>query len=699
METSIIIFQPSGHRGRISRNKSVLEAAHELGENIESLCGGKGSCGKCKVLIAEGSYPKYGVVSSCGHLSGWKKAEARYINKKDKKKGYRLACCAEVQGDVLVFVPEESRASKQIVSKRPRHCTVDYDPVVKKYFLTMQPPGSGDVLGDLERLLKALKQQYGLEELGCDIDMLHSCDIDILRSLPTCLREQDWEVSVSIWMDREIIRILPGRVMDSYGIAVDIGTTTVVASLVHLNLMQILDTQYIMNPQVKYGEDVISRINYHSRNPEGLHRMSADIIEALNRMIEALLGSTWPQDSNGTQVTESFDFQKVRNQNSRLNEKFLRLVPEDIEDITIVGNTIMHHILLKIDPKYVALAPFPPVIQKSLNIKAKTLGLNICPSAYVHILPNEAGFVGADNVAVLTAEAPYKSDQIQLIIDIGTNGELVLGNKERLLSTSCATGPAFEGAEITFGMRAAPGAIERININSETHEVEYKVVDHEAWSNYVTPGELQVRGICGSGIMDLLAELFRAGIITKSGVFTKELSTPRHRINSETGQQEFVIAWAAETVIDRDITITQKDIRHIQLAKAAIYTGCKLLMREWGTERVDVVKIAGGFGIHVDPVKTLIMGMIPDCDPHQIIPIGNAAGAGALGTLLNRELRAEADWVARMVEYVDLASLKDFKTEFIDALHIPHKKDPFPHLESILSPDILFQNTSGQDSL
>ncbi len=505
------------------------------------------------------------------------------------------------------------------------------------------------------------------------------------------LREQNWHVTVSVWMDREIIRILPGKVLDSYGIAVDVGTTTVVASLVHLNSMQILDTQYIMNPQIKYGEDVISRINYLVHNKDGLAQMSADIIDALNRMIEALLSSTWPDYNNSPDTTEEFNYITVQKQRTKTEGKFLCLIPGDIEDVTIVGNTIMHHIFLKLDPRYLARAPFPPVVQKSLNIKARNLGLNICPSAYVHILPNEAGFVGADNVAVLTAEAPYKSDQIQLIIDIGTNGELVLGNKERLLSTSCATGPAFEGAEITFGMRAAPGAIERIAIDSETHEVVYKVVGHDAWSNYVKPGVLQVRGICGSGIMDVLAELYHSGIINKSGAFLQDQASSRFRINSDTKYKEFVIAWAKETAIGRDITITQKDVRQIQLAKAAIYTGCKLLMREWGTDRVDMIKIAGGFGLHVDPVKTLIMGMIPDCDPHQIISIGNAAGVGALVTLLNREKRSESDWVAQMVEYVDLASLQGFKDEFVDALHIPHKKDSFPHLRSILPPEILNQ--------
>lgn len=692
MKKATIIFQPSGFRGKIPKGKTVLEAAREIGENIESLCGGKGTCGKCRILISEGRHPKYGIDSRRKNLSGWQKTEANFIDDKQRAEGFRLACRAVINGDVLAFVPDESRAAKQVVSKRLHPVPVPYDPIIEKYSLIMDPTSVNTSQGDFERLLDALHTQYGINNLDCDKNSIYPCDIDLLRSIPSRLREQNGQVTVSVWMNREIIRILPGRVSDTYGIAVDIGTTTVVASLVHLNSMQILDTQYIMNPQVKYGEDVISRVNHHTNNKDGLAQMSADIIEALNSMIDALLCSTWPDKSCYPETAEEFNYGKVQKQRENTEGTFPCLIPEDIEDVTIVGNTIMHHIFLKLNPEHVARAPFPPVIQKSLNIKAGSLGLNICPSAYVHMLPNEAGFVGADNVAVLTAEAPYESDRIQLIIDIGTNGELVLGNRDRLLSTSCATGPAFEGAEITFGMRAAPGAIERVSIDPGTHEVSYKVVGHDAWSNYVKSGELQVRGICGSGIMDLLAELYHSGIINKSGAFQQNQTSPRFRINSDTKHREFVIAWADETAIHRDITITQKDIRQIQLAKAAIYTGCKLLMREWGTDRVDVVKIAGGFGLHIDPIKTLIMGMIPDCDPHQIIPIGNAAGVGALVTLLNRKKRSESEWVAQMVEYVDLASLQGFKDEFLEAIYIPHKKDPFPHLEQILPPEILFQN-------
>ena len=327
MEKITIIFQPSGRRGKIAKGKNILDAARELGQNIESLCGGKGSCGKCKVLIAEGHYPKYGITSHPKNLSRRRKTEANFISTAQKKKGLRLACCAAIKEDALVFVPEESRASKQIVSKRPCLLSVDYDPVVKKYDLIIQPPSANDARGDLERILSALNLQYDLKDLGCDIDNLYACDIDVLRHLPIRLREQDWHVTLSVWMDREIIRIGPGRASNAYGIAVDIGTTTVVASLVHLNSARILDTQYIMNPQVKYGEDVISRINYHLQNKEGLSQMSMDMGEALNRMIELLLRSTWPEGTHWTETVETSDWSDIEKQREETDGEFLWLFP------------------------------------------------------------------------------------------------------------------------------------------------------------------------------------------------------------------------------------------------------------------------------------------------------------------------------------------------------------------------------------
>jgi uncharacterized 2Fe-2S/4Fe-4S cluster protein (DUF4445 family) len=307
------------------------------------------------------------------------------------------------------------------------------------------------------------------------------------------------------------------------------------------------------------------------------------------------------------------------------------------------------------------------------------------------VLPNEAGFVGADNVGVLIAEEPYKGDDIQLIIDIGTNGELVFGNKEKMISSSCATGPALEGAQLAFGMRAAPGAMERIKIDPETHEVDYKVIGRDAWRQYSEPKEMKCKGICGSGILDVLAELYRAGVVTKSGVFAKEQKSDRFRRNPDNNQPEFVLAWAEETSIDKDVVITQRDVRQIQLAKGALHAGCKLMMRRMGMETMDKIKIAGAFGTHVDREKALIMGLFPDCEIEKILSVGNAAGDGCRAALLNKAKRDEANWVSRNVEYIELTVEEDFQTQFMECMQIPHMKDAFPHLEDILPDEILHQ--------
>jgi len=337
------------------------------------------------------------------------------------------------------------------------------------------------------------------------------------------------------------------------------------------------------------------------------------------------------------------------------------------------------------------MAPFPPAVHKSMDIKARDLDIRINKSAYVHILPNEAGFVGADNVGVLIAEEPYKKDEMQLIIDIGTNGELILGNKKKLISSSCATGPALEGAQLTFGMRAAPGAIERIKIDPDSHEVDYKVIGRDTWKTYSKSEEMQTKGICGSGILDLFAELYRSGVILKSGRFNPNQKNSRVRKNSDNNQPEFVIAWAEETSIGKDVVITQKDVRQIQLAKGALYCGCKLMMRRLGIDKVDKVKIAGAFGTHVDREKALIMGLFPDCEIEKIILIGNAAGDGARAALLNREKREEANWVSRNVEYIELTVEKDFQQQFMEAMQIPHMKDTFPHLKGVVHKEVLNQ--------
>jgi uncharacterized 2Fe-2S/4Fe-4S cluster protein (DUF4445 family) len=677
-----VIFQPSGRRGSVPKGVTVIEASRLLGVDIETLCGEKKVCGKCKVRIEEGLFEKYGIESKKTHVSPWQEEEDKFITADQKETGYRLGCVAKVEGDVLVFVPEESRAGKQVVSKAARDIPIKWDPTVRIYYVEVDKPTFEEPTADFERICRGLEREYGVRNL--------SIDIHALRQLPTALRDGNWSVTVSVWNDQEIIRVRPGKHEDYYGIAIDVGTTTVAGYFCNLRTMQVIDTVSLMNPQCKYGEDVMARITFHMTTENGLKRMSDDIIEGLNWLIDQAVQNTYPpkkkvKKKKGEEGPDEFV------EAPEEGKTYLRLTKDDIEDLTLGGNTAMHHILLQLNPEYVGLAPFPPVIHHSLDIKARDLGLIINRSSYIFVLPNEAGFVGADNVGVLIAEEPYKHEENQLIIDIGTNGELVLGNRHKLISSSCATGPALEGAQIAFGMRAAPGAMERIKIDPDTHEVDYKVIGRDAWRSFSEAKDMKAKGICGSGILDVFAELYRAGVITKSGAFNKNQKSNRFRRNAKNKQPEFVLAWAEETSIDKDIVVTQKDVRQIQLAKGALYAGCKLMMRRMGLEKVDKVKIAGAFGTHVDRTKALIMGLFPDCEIEKVLSVGNAAGDGCRAALLNRQKRTEANWCSRNVEYIELTVERDFQQQFMEAMQIPHMTDAFPHLEDIIPAGVLHQ--------
>jgi uncharacterized 2Fe-2S/4Fe-4S cluster protein (DUF4445 family) len=633
------------------------------------------------VRIEEGRFEKFNITSTMAHLTPWEEVEGKFINSERKAEGFRLGCVAKVQGDVLVFVPEESRAGKQVVSKAARDIPIEHNPAVRLYYVQVDPPTLHDPLGDFERVCQGLARDHGLSNL--------TCDIFTLRTLPTALRQGKWAVTVSVWNDKEIIRIRPGRAETAYGVAIDVGTTTLAAYFCDLTTGKVFDTVSMMNPQCKYGEDVITRITYHMNTPHGLQRMSDDIIAAVNELISQAIQNTHPPKKKKKGEEGHDEFAEAPEE----DKTNLRLTRDDIEDVTIGFNTAMHHIFLNLNPEFLGIAPFPPVLHQSLNIKARDLGIQINASSYLFVLPVEAGFVGADNVGVLIAEEPYKQEGNQLIIDIGTNGELVLGNRQKMMACSCATGPALEGAQIAFGMRAAPGAIERIAIDPVTKEVDYKVVGRDAWRRYSEPQDMQTRGICGSGILDLLAELFSAGIIQRSGAFNREAleGHRRFRVNPDNRQPEFVLAWAEESSISQDIVVTQKDIRQIQLAKAALYAGCKLLMRRRGLNRVERVKIAGAFGAHVNPTKALAMGLFPDCEVEKIVSVGNAAGDGCRAALLNTRKRVEADWCARHVEYIELSMEPNFQEEFIEAMQVPHMKDAFPHLTGAVSDEILNQ--------
>ncbi len=396
----------------------------------------------------------------------------------------------------------------------------------------------------------------------------------------------------------------------------------------------------------------MARITYAMSEKDGLERMHNAIINGLNKIIKNV----------------SID---------------AKVEPTDVLEIVLVGNTAMHHIFLKINPEPVGLSPFPPTLHRSIDIKARDLGLQASPAANVHVLPIEAGFVGADNMGVVLAVEPEKSKEVLLVIDIGTNGEIVLGNHEKLLSTSCATGPAFEGAQIKFGMRAAPGAIERIRIKPNSYDVKFKVIGKEAWHTEYPQEEVGAKGICGSGIIEAIAELFKAGIIKNNGRFNSEIDSKRLKKDAE-GRIEFVIAWENETSIGKDITVTLDDIRAMQLAKGALYTGCKILMKRMGIKEVDKVILAGAFGSYIDREASMVIGMFPDCDLKKVVAIGNAAGDGARIALLNKQKRLDVNEIARRIKYVELTVDPDFQTEFMRAMYFPHMKDAFPHIKGVL---------------
>jgi uncharacterized 2Fe-2S/4Fe-4S cluster protein (DUF4445 family) len=668
MKTAKVIFQPSGRRGQVPCGVSIVEASRLLGVDIEAPCGEKQVCGKCKIRVEQGSFKKFDIESTLLNAGPFQPGEDKYISAQEKEQGYRMGCVATVEGDLLIFVPEESRAGKQVVSKAARPLDIKINPAVKQYRVALVPPSLEDPAGNFERLSAALENQHGLSSLGIDLS--------VLRSLHDTLKTGDWNATVSVWMDQEIVHVQPGSGSRIFGLAIDVGTTTIAAYLCDLTTGEVIDTLSMMNPQVKYGEDVVSRISFHMENPDGLKRMSADLVEGLNGLIQKA-------------SSREYRLSQPNGSDDSTTDQVLRIQPEDILDVSIAGNTAMHHILLQLNPEPLGVIPFTPAVHHSLDIKAQSLGLKINPAARIFMLPNEAGFVGGDNVGVILAEEPHRQDQVQLLIDVGTNGELVVGNKERLISSSCATGPALEGAQIEFGMRAAPGAMERVKIDPNTHEVDYKIIGRDAWRSYSKPGDMKTKGICGSGILDAVAQLFLAGIIDKTGAFSDHQISNRYQVDPETDIRHFVLAWADETSIKKDIVITQKDVRQIQLAKASIYTGCKLMMNKLGVDSVDSVKIAGAFGSHIDCGLALVIGMFPDCAIDKIISIGNAAGDGCRIALLNRDKRIEADWIADNIQYMELTLEDNFQWQLMEAIHLPHMSDTFEHLSGVVAEHLL----------
>ena len=653
-DQNLVIFMPSGRRGRVESGQSLLETARQLGVEIESICNGRLTCGKCKVQIEDGIFTKHGINSNQSHLTSPGEKELALLASLDSE-NCRLSCSAYVQGDILAFVPEESRAQKQIIRKSATERAIDINPAIRQVYVEVDKAFLGEHRGDWGRLQEALTKQFQLTDL--------SIDLAVLRRLQPTLRKKDWAVTVTIWQEKNVIDVQPGYVEGIYGLAVDIGSTTIAGYLCDLRTGHILATESTMNPQVTYGEDLMSRISYAMVHKDGLEKMHTAVIDTLNKLAARAA-------------------------------KEAGLRARQIHDAVFVGNTTMVHILLGISPVELGGAPFALANRDAMDYKASDLGLRFHPGANIHVLPSEAGHVGADNVGVLIAEEPYNQDEIVLTVDVGTNAEILLGNREWMYSASSPTGPAFEGAQIAYGMRAAPGAIERVRIDPVTKQGRFRVIGEERWS-HEWPANLDVAaeeqpahlaaGICGSGIIEVIAEMYLSGILRPDGRFDPNLTHDLVVWNGRKGA--YILATGEQTATGKPILVTQDDVRSIQLAKAALYAGAKLLMLRAGVATVDRVVLAGAFGSYIDPQYALILGLIPDCDLTKVYAVGNAAGDGARIALLNREKRKEAQTVAHWVKYVETAVDPDFQNEFIGAIHLPHANDAFPHLAGLL-PDV-----------
>ena len=623
----------------------VLQAARELGVDIDSICGGRAHCGRCQIEPVEGTFAREGMVSRHSHLSELTKIEIECLQTGQLLTGNRFSCQAKILADIKIDVPSYSQIHQQVVRKEYEVHPIELDPLVRLYFTRVPEPGLQYPDGDLQRLEYALKRDWNLSELRLDL-----C---LLQYLQSVLRDADWQVTVAVRNDKQVVAIWPGFKDRVYGAAIDVGSTTIAVHLCDLATGEVLASTGDMNPQIRFGEDLMSRVSYAMLNPDGAIQMTSVVRSAIDDLI---LAATEKAKIDISQVLE----------------------------LTLVGNPVMHHLLLGLDATPLGVSPFTLATDHAVDAMATALDIKVPMGARAYVLPCIAGHVGADTAAVLLAEAPWDLDEISLIIDVGTNAEIILGNRKRILVASSPTGPAFEGAQITNGQRAAPGAIEHVRINPETLEPRFKVIGGERWSD--EPGfeeELGaqgVTGICGSGIIETIACMYLTGLILPDGVIDGSLANRSSRIVSSGRTFSYLLHAGTPA-----IRIHQSDIRAIQLAKAALYAGARLLMDRLGVEKVDRIRLAGAFGSHIDVKYAMVLGMIPDCDLTRVSSANNAAGTGARIALLSKASRVEVEKRVRQVEKVETAVDENFQQLFVDALAIPHATHGFPELKSIVT--------------
>ena len=646
----LVLFMPSGKRGRFAAGTPVLDAARQLGVYVESVCGGRATCGRCQISVQQGHFAKHGIVSSVDHLSEVGPKEERYERVRGLPQGRRLSCSAQILGDLVIDVPQDTVINAQVVRKAVDERVFDRNPAVRMCYVEVEQPDMEKPLGDLDRLKAALSADWHFDDV--------EVDFHLIPQIQQILRKGEWKVTAAIHKDREderprLIALYPGLKNEAYGIACDIGSTTIAMHLSSLLSGRTVASAGTSNPQIRFGEDLMSRVSYVMMNPDGRAAMTEAVREALNGLID--------------KVCAEGDVSR-----------------EDILDSVFVGNPIMHHLFLGIDPTELGGAPFALAVSGAVEVKSSEIGLPMNAGTRTYLLPCIAGHVGADAAAATLSEGPHRQDEMMLLVDIGTNAEIVLGNRARVVAASSPTGPAFEGAEISSGQRAAPGAIERVRIDPFTLEPRFRVIGVEPWSD--EPGfaeaaaQVGVTGICGSAIIEVIAEMYLSGIISEDGVVDGGLTARSPRILENGRTFSYLLHDGSPR-----ITVTQNDVRAIQLAKAALYAGIKLLMDKQGVSHLDRIGLAGAFGTFIDPKYAMVLGLIPDCDLNQVKAVGNAAGTGARMCLLNRDYRREVERTVREIEKIETALEPKFQDHFVAAMALPNKIDAFPNLGMVVT--------------
>ena len=658
-----VVFTPSGRRGSFPVNTPLLDAARSLGVDIDSVCGGRGLCGRCQVTCAEGAFPKHQIQSSKDHLSPLSETEKSYNQrKKPLAQDCRLSCHTLLLDDCVIDVPPESQVHRQVVRKAAEYRDIELDAATRLYCVEVPEPDMEVPKGDLQHLLDVLESDWGLSSL--------TCDAALLARLQPALKESGRRLTVAVHRNHSIIALWAGFHDLAYGVAVDVGSTTVAVHLCDLSSGDVLASASVMNPQIRFGEDLMSRVSYVMMHPEGAQEMTSAIRVALNDL-----------------------FKNVAKQ--------VKAKVEDILEITLVANPIMHHLLLGINPVELGGAPFALTTDTAVEMPARELDLQINHGGRIYILPCIAGHVGADTAGVILSEEPQQQKAMTLLVDVGTNAEIVLGDKNRLLACSSPTGPAFEGAQISAGQRAAAGAIERVRIDPDTLVARFKVIGSDLWSD--EPGFIEetskfgVTGICGSGIIEVVAEMYLSGIVTVDGIIDGELASRSPLVVADGRTWSYVLYQSDLTENQTPILVTQNDIRQIQLAKAALYAGVKLLMDKLDIDHVDRIRLAGAFGSHINVQHAMVLGLIPDCALNQVSSAGNAAGTGARIALLNNQSRNTIEDLVTNIEKIETAMEPKFQQYFVDAMAFPNKTDPFPNLFSTIDkpPEKLITESPG----